>query len=121
MGTADGEKPRTTIVREVNSGDERGWDVSEVSSEALDGDSVVVDPDGSNVEVWMTGFWGGRNGSAICGSGAVSGSFSWMIDTTIFSKSSDVMWRPDPRLRLLAHEFCRWILGRMSTGADSGV
>jgi len=55
-------------------------------------------------------------------SGALSGSLASIMETTIFSKSSEVMCRSRPRLRLLAHESCLRMRGRMmSTGADSDV
>jgi hypothetical protein len=134
IGTCEGEKPRVTIVGGALDAD---WaagaacnDSIELFSELLvDGDdSEVVEPDRSGsdsgeVDVfsgWSASVGGERAGMS--GSGALSGILDSIIVTTILERSSEVMCRSLPRLRLLAHESCLRILGRrISTGADSVV
>src|SRR3569833_903020 len=121
----DGAKPRTTVVRlreDGSSGDEGASESSEGTSGLLEGDSVVVEPDrcraGGGGETSLTAGSGTTTvavkGAAISGWGAVRGSFSVTMDTTIFSRSSEVMWRSLPRLRLLAHKTNQQNQGRMS-------
>ena len=52
--------------------------------------------------------------------GADRGALSLTMDTIIFSKSSELMWR-SRLLRLLVDESMRRILGRISRGADTDV
>jgi hypothetical protein len=94
------------------------------ASELLQGDSVVVEPERSGAGALLHVFLGEGMGNEeqISGRGASRGSLAWMMDATIFSRWSEVMWRSRPRLRLLAHESCLRILGRrISMGADSEV
>jgi hypothetical protein len=89
MRNCEGEKPRTTVVREGISGE--GWDsVSEGMSDSLEGDwdSVVVDP-----ERWMVA-GDGRVADLRCSEeevGAERGALSLTMDMIIFSKSSELM------------------------------
>src|SRR3569833_756012 len=121
----DGAMPRTTVVRlreDGSAGDEGASESSEGTSGLLEGDSVVVEPDrcraGGGGETSLTAGSGTTTvavkGAAISGWGAVRGSFSVTMDTTIFSRSSEVMWRSLPRLRLLAHKTNQQNQGRMS-------
>lgn len=118
-----GEKPSVMMV--PCDGDSATGAACEDSMEGVSeeshGDSVVVEPDRS-VSGDCAGFSRVGGESEMLRSGALSGSLASIMETTIFSKSSEVMCRSRPRLRLLAHESCRRIRGRMmSTGADSAV
>jgi len=88
IGIWEGEKPRTTVVRERLWGE----DCAEASDTSVvdlagDCDSVVVDPErskgrGAGGESFETGaIWGG----------AERGPLSLTMDTIIFSKSSELM------------------------------
>lgn len=79
-------------------------DTSEGCSE--DCDSVVVDPE--RVMAMM---------GEVLFDGAERGALSLTMETTIFSKSSELMWRS----RRLAEDSSRRILGRISRGADTEV
>lgn len=86
-----------------------------VASESLEScDSVVVEPLRWGVEGSLAAA-AARGEVAV---GAESGAVSLTMETTIFSKSSEEMWR-SLLLRLLTVESRRCILGRISTGADS--
>ncbi len=93
----------------------------EAISDTLLGEaSVVVEPERWSSGWEVEGFDGsgmGRGKEAVMlGSGALNGTLASTMETTIFSRLSEVICR----LRLLAHESCRCILGlRMSTGAHS--
>ena len=86
IGIWEGEKPRTTVVRERLWGEDSASDTSVVDL-AGDCDSVVVDPErskggGAGSESFETGaIWGG----------AERGPLSLTMDTIIFSKSSELM------------------------------
>jgi hypothetical protein len=107
----------------ASSGEDACCDDSEGASDVLLGDSVVVEPDRSSAGVKSIGFSVSATGiGEISGRGAFRGSFCSTMETTIFSKSPEVICRSRPRLRLLAHESCRRILGRIiSTGVESEV
>ena len=109
------------MVRLSVSGSGDCGEGADSSPEVWYDDSVVVEPvrSGSGARVVMDSTGGDRG---MMGSGAVSGSLASMMETTIFSSSSEVMWRSRPRLRLLAHESCLCILGRtISTGLVSAL
>jgi len=122
-GTCAGEKPRVTIVARSwldgcgagsGAGSEADDCVDKLSDELHD-DWLVVEPVRGEAERCST-----ERQRGMLGSGAVRGSLDSIIETTIFSSSSEVIWRWFPRLRLLAHESCLRILGRtMSIRADS--
>jgi hypothetical protein len=124
MGIWDGEKPRVMMVRLCATGSDtlsKGTDSGEVFSEVSHGDFVLLELDCSGTGgLAMLSSTDGERGKM--GRGAFSGSLASTIERTIFSNSSEVMWRSRPRLRLLAHESCLCIVGRtMSIGADSVV
>ena len=105
--TCEGENPRTTLVvlrSEVQLSDDAGcaeW--SEAPSEVKDMLStagVMI----CGVEVVVAWASGARGGRLLRESGERS-FFSLMV-MTIFSRSSGVMWRSRPRLRLWT-ESCR--------------
>lgn len=86
-------------------------DISADANETSEGcseerDSVVVDPE--RVMAMM---------GEVLFDEAERGALSLTMETTIFSKSSELMWRS----RLLAEESSRRILGRISRGADTEV
>jgi hypothetical protein len=121
MWTCEGEKPRTTVVRGIMMED-RWESASEGWSDSLDGDwdSVVVEPDRSRVAAGRgISLRGATEGFAVVG--AERGALSLTMDTIIFSKSSELMWR-SRLLRLLMEESWRRILGRaISRGAETEV
>jgi hypothetical protein len=123
-GTEEGENPRTTMVGRVwdeaiSMGE--GWwlDSTEFASEDETEDSVVVDPECSMVGRQISGVCtGGWNEDARLGRG-LRVPLAWMMSTTIFSRSSEVMCLSLPRLLLLAQESCLLITGR--TISNAGV
>jgi len=125
--TCEGENPRTTLVvlrSEVTLPDEAACaELSEASSEVMDLLStattgvMVLGADTGCCGVIVAS--GARGGRLLRESG--SRSFFSLIVITIFSRSSGVMCRSRPRLRLCT-ESCRWIWGRViSTGAEVEV
>lgn len=89
------------------------------SVEASQDSSEVVDPDRSGWELAHS-----LSSPSTCrvqqstssGRGAFKGSLHWIMPATIFSRSSEVIWR-SLRLRLLAQESCLRILGRAMSRA----
>lgn len=92
-------------------GEAAAEDISTDASDTSEGcseerDSVVVDPERVMA---MRG--------EVLFDGAERGALSLTMETTIFSKSSELMWRS----RRLAEESSRRILGRISRGAETEV